>query len=82
MWGWFGGATAASKKKDVTKDAILKLRQQLEMLQKKEKHLEQLVGEQDSIARKLVQTNKNGLCCLFPPAFLGCLKMSLHREWM
>ncbi|RPB02683.1 Snf7-domain-containing protein [Choiromyces venosus 120613-1] len=57
MWSWFG--RGAANKKDSAKDAILKLREQLEMLQKKEKHLEGEIAEQDSIARKMVQTNKN-----------------------
>lgn len=59
MWSWFGGA-AAEKRKDVPKNAILDLRSQLEMLQKREKHLEAQVAEQDAVARKHVNTNKNG----------------------
>ncbi|KKY17533.1 putative snf7 family protein [Phaeomoniella chlamydospora] len=58
MWGWFGGA-AAQKRKDAPKNAILALRQQLDMLQKREKHLENLMAEQDAIARKNINTNKN-----------------------
>ena len=64
MWGWFGGA-AAQKRKDAPKNAILALRQQLDMLQKREKHLENQMSEQDNIARKNVNTNKNGtLTCM------------------
>lgn len=59
VWGWFGGA-AAQKKKDSPKSAILGLRSQLDMLQKREKHLLTQMDEQDSIARKNVSTNKNG----------------------
>lgn len=59
MWSWFGGA-AAQKRKDAPKNAILLLREQLDMLQKREKHLENQVAEQDSAARKHVNTNKNG----------------------
>lgn len=59
MWGWFGGA-AAQKKKDAPKKAIIDLRSQLEMLQKREKHLQNQIDEQDGIARKNVSTNKNG----------------------
>ncbi|BAE56960.1 Snf7-domain-containing protein [Aspergillus flavus] len=58
MWSWFGGS-AAQKRKDAPKDAILKLREQLDMLQKREKHLENLMEEQDAVARKNVTTNKN-----------------------
>ncbi|KAI0864313.1 vacuolar-sorting protein SNF7 [Xylaria cubensis] len=57
VWGWFGGA--AAKKKDTPKNAILGLRTQLEMLQKRERHLMNQMDEQDAIARKNVNTNKN-----------------------
>ncbi|KAF3394517.1 Vacuolar-sorting protein snf7 [Penicillium rolfsii] len=58
MWSWFGGA-AAQKRKDAPKEAILGLRRQLDMLQKREKHLENQIAEQDAAARKHVATNKN-----------------------
>ncbi|KAI0394269.1 vacuolar-sorting protein SNF7 [Xylariaceae sp. FL0594] len=57
VWGWFGGG--AAKKKDTPKNAILGLREQLEMLQKRERHLMSQVDAQDAIARKNVNTNKN-----------------------
>ncbi|OJK02901.1 hypothetical protein ASPACDRAFT_40216 [Aspergillus aculeatus ATCC 16872] len=57
MWSWFGGA-AAQKRKDAPKEAILMLREQLDMLQKREKYLESQMDEQDAIARKNVTTNK------------------------
>lgn len=58
MWGsWFGGQTA-QKRKDAPKKAILDLRQQLDMLQKREKHLENQMAQQDKIARDNVSTNK------------------------
>ena len=59
MFGWFGG-TGQQKRKDAPKKAILDLRQQLDMLQKREKHLENQMSEQDAIARKNVSTNKTG----------------------
>ncbi|KAK7529268.1 Snf7-domain-containing protein [Phyllosticta citribraziliensis] len=55
--GWFGGG--ATKKKDAPKNAILQLRGQLEMLSKREKHLQHQIDEQDAIARKNVSANKN-----------------------
>ncbi|KAK6074346.1 Snf7 family protein [Seiridium cupressi] len=58
VWGWFGGG-AAQKKKDSPKNAILGLRSQLDMLQKRQKHLMTQMEEQDTIARKNVNTNKN-----------------------
>jgi len=59
-WGFanlFGGSAAA--KKDAPKNAILRLRSTLEMLSKREKHLQNQMDEQDAIARKHVSTNKN-----------------------
>ena len=68
MWSWFGGA-AAQKRKDAPKNAILMLREQLDMLQKREKHLETLMDEQEAIAKKNVSSNKNGAwsSCLLAP---------------
>lgn len=59
MWSWFGGA-AAQKRKDAPKNAILLLREQLDMLQKRERHLETQMEEQEAVARKHVSGNKNG----------------------
>ncbi|KAM0722624.1 hypothetical protein Q7P37_002065 [Cladosporium fusiforme] len=61
MSGWgFGSLWGgnAAKKKDTTKNAILSLRSTLEMLTKREKHLQNQMDEQDAIARKNVNTNK------------------------
>jgi len=59
-WGfgslWGGNA---AKKKDSTKNAILGLRSTLEMLSKREKHLQNQMDEQDAIARKHVSSNKS-----------------------
>lgn len=60
MWSWFGGA-AAQKRKDAPKNAILMLREQLDMLQKRERHLENQMEEQESVAKKNVASNKNGV---------------------
>lgn len=60
-WGWnnlFGGSAAA--KKDAPKNAILRLRSTLEMLSKREKHLQNQMDEQDALARKNVTANKGG----------------------
>lgn len=59
MWNWFGGGPA-QKRKDSPKNAILGLRSQLDMLQKREKHLQSQIDEQEATARKHVSTNKNG----------------------
>lgn len=53
---FFGGNATA--KSDLPKKAITNLRVQIDMLEKKEKHLETLIEEQTSIARKNVTTNK------------------------
>lgn len=59
-WGaWFGGQSA-QKRKDAPKKAILDLRQQLDMLQKRERHLENQMAKQDEVARENVTTNKTG----------------------
>ncbi|KAG0158867.1 hypothetical protein PDIDSM_6387 [Penicillium digitatum] len=58
MWSWFGGA-AAQKRKDAPKNAILQQREQLDMLQKRERHLETQISEQEALARKNVNTDKN-----------------------
>jgi charged multivesicular body protein 4 len=59
-WGfgslWGGNA---AKKKDTTKNAILSLRSTLEMLTKRERHLQIQMEEQDGIARKHVSSNKS-----------------------
>lgn len=65
MWGWFGGSSA--EKKDAPKNAILALRSQLDMLSKREKHLQNQIDDQDAIARKNVSTNKNGTSGILPP---------------
>ena len=60
MWGtWFGGS-GTQKRKDAPKKAILDLRQQLDMLQKREKHLENQMAEQEKIAKANVSSNKTG----------------------
>lgn len=64
MLSWFGGS-AAQKRKDAPKNAILMLREQLDMLQKREKHLETQMDEQEAIAKKNVTTNKNGMLLAF-----------------
>ncbi|KAK3327521.1 vacuolar-sorting protein SNF7 [Cercophora scortea] len=59
VWGWFGGGAAAQKRKDSPKNAILGLRSQLDMLQKRERHLQSQIDAEDATARKHVSTNKN-----------------------
>lgn len=71
MWSWFGGA-AAQKRKDAPKNAILMLREQLDMLQKRERHLENQMEEQENVAKKNVSSNKTGNFFFFsPPLFWG-----------
>jgi hypothetical protein len=87
VWGWFGGQSA-QKKKDSPKNAILGLRSQLEMLQKRERHLQNQMDEQDGIARKNVSSNKNGMF-LECPRFISLFPQErdiryyvLHRRVM
>jgi charged multivesicular body protein 4 len=60
FFSYFGGGGAA-KRNNASKEAIVKLRQQLEMLRKREIHTEKQMLEQDAIARKNVTTNKTGM---------------------
>lgn len=62
--GWFGGGS--QKQKEAPKKAILQLRGQLEMLNKREKHLQNQMDEQDGLARKYVSSNKAGGFCYHP----------------
>lgn len=71
MWSWFGGA-AAQKRKEAPKNAILQLRSHLDMLQKREKHLENQMNEQEAIAKKNVTTNKNGVYIMGPLSKFPC----------
>ena len=57
MWGWFGGGGSAQNRKDSPKNAILGLRSQLDMLQKRQTHLENQISDQDATARKHVAAN-------------------------
>jgi hypothetical protein len=78
-WGFnlFGGGSSggtAAAKKNAPKEAILKLRSTLEMLSKREKHLQNLMDEQDALARKYISTNKTGELGLLPSWWRGkCL---------
>ena len=62
MWGtWFGG-NSAQKRRDAPKKAILDLRTQLDMLQKRERHLENQMANEDRKAKEMVNSNKTGRC--------------------
>ncbi|KAJ2975487.1 hypothetical protein NQ176_g5492 [Zarea fungicola] len=56
MWSWFGGGSSQNRK-DSPKNAILGLRSQLDMLQKRQTHLENQIADQDAAARKQVAAN-------------------------
>ena len=60
-WGssWFGGG--GQKKRDAPKNAILQLRSTMDMLNKRERHLQNQIDEQDTIARRNVNSNKAGM---------------------
>lgn len=58
LLSWFG----ATEKKDTTKDAILGLRAQLDMLGRREKHLQSLITEQKNQAMvHLANDQKDGM---------------------
>lgn len=57
MWSYiFGGNN--SKDKDAPKKAIINLREQINMLSKKQNHLYTQIEEQDTIARKFITSDK------------------------
>ena len=62
MWGTlFGGGQAANKKKqDAAKNSIVKLREQVNMLEKKETHLQKQIDDLTATAKRNVTTNKKG----------------------
>ena len=64
-WGFsnlFGGGGSASQRREAPKNAILRLRSTLEMLSKREKHLQNQMDEQNAIAMKNVNSNKGSEC--------------------
>lgn len=56
--GWFSGGSARNKNQP--KEAIVGLRIQLNMLEKKEQHLNKKIDEEQNKARAMVSTNKRG----------------------
>lgn len=58
MLSWITGNTS-QKRKAAPKDAIVALRAHLEMLQKREQHLQNQMDEQQAIAKKNITTNKS-----------------------
>lgn len=59
FFSYMFGGSGGEAKKELPKKAIADMRVQIDMLQKKEKHLEQQIQEQTNIARENVKTNKN-----------------------
>jgi charged multivesicular body protein 4 len=59
---YFGGRKDA---KQATRDAIVTLRQQLQMLEKKEEHLQKKIDEELKKAKANAVTNKSGMFSLF-----------------
>jgi charged multivesicular body protein 4 len=56
MWGrLFGGGTV---KRDDTRKAIVNMREMIDTLTKREKHLQKQIEEQENLARKYVSKNK------------------------
>jgi charged multivesicular body protein 4 len=64
LGGWFGGG--AAKKSQASKEAIIGLRRQLDMLRKREAHVEKQIADEDANARRYINTNKAGMWNLFP----------------
>ena len=72
MWSTlFGGGAAANKKKqDEAKNAIVKLREQVNMLEKKEAHLQKQIDDLTATAKRNVTTNKKGVFSIGASYFL------------
>lgn len=68
------------KRKEAPKRAILDLRQQLDMLQKRERHLENQMAEQDVLARKYVATNKTGTLHKYPSSMDPPMQLSRDED--
>lgn len=60
LGAWFGGGASAAKKSQASKEAIVGLRRQLDMLRKREAHVEKQIADEDANARKNINTNKTG----------------------
>jgi uncharacterized protein YlxW (UPF0749 family) len=75
MWSTlFGGGAAANKKKqDAAKNSIVSLREQVNMLEKKEAHLQKQIDDLTATAKRNVATNKKGKSTI--P--LLCLRLAL-----
>ncbi|ODQ79603.1 hypothetical protein BABINDRAFT_161985 [Babjeviella inositovora NRRL Y-12698] len=58
MWNYIFGGNSQTKK-EMPKKAIVDLREHISMLNKKQSHLENQIGEQDALARKNITVNKN-----------------------
>jgi hypothetical protein len=72
MWSTlFGGGQAVNKKKqDAAKNSIVKLREQVNMLEKKETHLQKQIDDLTATAKRNVTTNKKGTDTpLFPISY-------------
>jgi charged multivesicular body protein 4A/B len=60
MWGLFGGAANNKKKQDAAKNAIVRLRESITILEKKEAYLQKQIDEFTATAKKNATTNKKG----------------------
>jgi charged multivesicular body protein 4A/B len=74
MWSTlFGGGAAVNKKKqDEAKNAIVKLREQVNMLEKKEAHLQKQIDDLTATAKRNVTTNKKGVFSLLLSSSISC----------
>jgi charged multivesicular body protein 4A/B len=60
FWGLFGGTGQNKKKQDAAKNAIVRLREQINMLEKKEAHLQKQIDDYTATAKRNVTSNKKG----------------------
>jgi len=66
MSGWLSYITGPRDTKTTTRQAIVGIREQLSMLDKKEEHLEKKIQEELKKAKANATTNKAGTCSRSP----------------
>jgi len=75
---WFTGASAATKRRDEIKTSIISLREQLQLMRKREKLLETQIAAQTDIARKNATSNKSGKSRSSGLGLLHAVEVALH----
>ena len=70
----------AAKKGPTAKESITKLRDTIDMLEKREKHILKQMDEQTETAKKNAKTNKKGISARLPTGQLACLRSCVLQQ--